>query len=158
MYLGTDVYFGGSFTKVGGITSQFFAKWSTTTSTWSTFNTTVNSTVIALKVIGNFFFNYIFIQNKIGSDIYVGGLFTSPGNYIAKWNTANSVWIPLGSGTDNFVNSIDLLGDEVIVGGSFTSAGGLSVRGLAKWNITTSSWAKTIRVSGTVATMLNTGN
>ena len=64
-----------------------------------------------------------------GSDVYVGGAFTSAGNCnssagcnnIARWD--GSKWHPLGTGTNDEVDTIAISGSDVYVGGNFTSAG-----------------------------------
>ncbi|HNB58155.1 MAG TPA: hypothetical protein PKV06_14370 [bacterium] len=72
-----------------------------------------------------------------GSDVYVGGSFSSMnGNttaaYIAKWNGTS--WEALGTGVNNTVNAITISGSDVYVGGSFTTAGGVSTPGIARWD------------------------
>src|SRR6185503_13558247 len=61
-----------------------------------------------------------------GSDLYVGGQFTtaggSPANYIAKWN--GSSWTALGSGMNSTVSSLAVFGSDLYAGGAFTNAGG----------------------------------
>jgi hypothetical protein len=60
-------------------------------------------------------------------------------NNIAKWN--GTTWSPLGLGTDGEVWSIVVDSNhQVFVGGRFKLAGDLPMRGLAKWNNTTSAW------------------
>src|SRR5207237_6392188 len=63
-----------------------------------------------------------------GSDVYVGGNFTTAGgvsaHYIAKWN--GSTWSALGNGMDGtnpYVYAIAISGSDVYVGGNFTFAG-----------------------------------
>jgi hypothetical protein len=71
-----------------------------------------------------------------GSDVYVGGSFTTaggnPANYIARWN--GSSWSALGSGLDNGVSAIAVSGNDIYVGGSFLNAGGNPANNVAKWN------------------------
>jgi hypothetical protein len=67
-----------------------------------------------------------------GSDLYVGGRFTTAGNaaanYIAKWN--GSSWSTLGSGLSSppeiwvSVSALAVSGSDLYVGGAFTTAGG----------------------------------
>ena len=78
-----------------------------------------------------------------GTDIYIGGSFTSITNctgcaYIAKWNGTN--WSALGGGTDGEVKSIVVASDgTVYAGGIFANAGGTQVNKIAKWKGT--SWS-----------------
>ena len=85
---GTDLYVGGFFNGVAGITAATdVAKWNG--STWSALgaNAVRNSNVYALSASG--------------SDLYMGGDFTdaagiAAADYVAKWN--GSAWSALGSG------------------------------------------------------------
>jgi hypothetical protein len=72
-----------------------------------------------------------------GSDVYVGGDFTSIGgvraNRIARWDGHR--WTALGSGLDDgIVHAIAVSGSDVYVGGTFTTAGGVRVNRIAKWD------------------------
>jgi hypothetical protein len=71
-----------------------------------------------------------------GSDVYIGGSFTSvdgvAANHIAKWN--GSYWSALGIGADANVYAIAVNGSNVYAGGSFTSIGGTAAKYIAKWN------------------------
>jgi hypothetical protein len=93
---------------------------------WSALGSGVNGSVHAIAVSG--------------SDVYVGGDFTTAGgitvNCIAKWN--GSAWSALGSGMVGIRPSVgalvfDLSGN-LYVGGHFTSAGGVPANYIAKWN------------------------
>jgi len=104
---------------------------------WSALDMGLTNSVVALAVNG--------------SDIYVGGGFTTVGsggtvvsglNRIAKWN--GTVWSSLDSGLNLTVLSLAVSGTELYVGGQFTDVGfgGTPVPGLnhiAKWNGT--SWS-----------------
>ena len=115
-----NVYVGGVFTTIVGISAKSIAKWDG--STWSAHGSGMNNTVSTITVIG--------------SDVYAGGIFTSAGgvsaNGIAKWN--GSTWSALGSGLVGNVYAISVSGSDVYVGGSFTSAGGVSANNIAKWD------------------------
>ena len=80
-----------------------------------------------------------------GSEVYVGGDFTTAGsvsaNNIAKWNSSTNTWSALGSGVDGTVLAIAASGSEVYVGGLFTEAGGVSASRIAKWNSSTNTWS-----------------
>ena len=72
-----------------------------------------------------------------GTDVYVGGDFTSIGgiaaNRIAKWD--GHTWSTLGGGIDNgIVYAIAVSGNDIYIGGTFTSAGGIKVNRIAKWD------------------------
>jgi uncharacterized repeat protein (TIGR01451 family) len=147
---GSDVYVGGTFNAVGnpdgsGVTVNCVAKWNASTNTWSALGQGVSPPsppfcgVSALAVDG--------------SDVYVGGYFstaTNPDgstvtvNNIAKWD--GSAWSPLGQGvgSNNSVGALAVSGSDLYVGGWFTTATNadgstVSVNNIAKWN--GSAWA-----------------
>ena len=74
-----------------------------------------------------------------GSNVYVGGNFTtaggSPANYIAAWNGTS--WTNLGSGMNGGVLALAHDGTNLYAGGQFTTAGGSPANYIAKWNGTT---------------------
>lgn len=71
-----------------------------------------------------------------GPALYVGGGFTDPAPYIAKWNGA--AWSGLGEGMSNQVHALrvhdDGTGLALFVGGEFLLAGGKPAGQIAKWN------------------------
>jgi hypothetical protein len=90
--------------------------------TWSALGSGMNNSVYAIVVNG--------------SDVYVGGNFTTAGgnsaNRIAKWN--GGAWSAMGSGMNSNVNAIAMSGSDVYAGGNFTTADGNSANRIAKWN------------------------
>jgi N-acetylneuraminic acid mutarotase len=158
-----NVYVGGSFIVVGGISTPVnnIARFNTQTNTWSSLGTGssngVSSTVYALAVVGN--------------EVFVGGFFTSAGgvsaNRVARFNTQTNTWSSLGTGSSNGVNSnvtaLAVVGNEVFVGGFFTSAGGVSANRVARFNTQTNTWStlgtgSSNGVSGSVAALAVVGN
>ncbi len=130
--IGTDVYFGGSFTGTDQITASNIVKWSSVSGTWSPLGDGVDGTVHALAVIG--------------TNLYVGGSFAHAGGAaarnIALWN--GTAWSTLGTSPNDGVSStVDALiasGSNLFVGGAFTTAGsGTTVNRIAKWD--GSSWS-----------------
>ena len=155
--LGTDIYVGGYFTRVhdtrGSIIANRIAKYDTINSTWSLVGTTLtgsdtnngtNSSVNTIAVLG--------------TDIYVGGDFTSVydstttptknANYIAKYDTINSTWSLVGTnspgsdtnnGTNRWIYKITIIDSDIYVGGSFGEVyddinGTQYAKGIAKYN------------------------
>jgi murein DD-endopeptidase MepM/ murein hydrolase activator NlpD len=130
---GTDLYVGGSFTSVGGVPATNIAKWNGTA--WSSLGKGMSvfdsnrqrSRIQALTVNG--------------TDLYVGGSFTSVGGVpaanIAKWN--GRAWSALGEGVNGQVSTLAVSGTNLYAGGAFSRAGGLPVPRFAKWN--GSSWS-----------------
>jgi len=133
---GTDVYVGGSFTNAGGVPgANNIARWDGANNTWNL--------VGGASAINNFV-NTIAIS---GTDVYVGGNFTSAGSvsgadYIARWD--GTTWSGLLSGTfgiSNTVNTIAISGTDVYVGGNFTNAGNVpGADYIARWNSASNTW------------------
>jgi hypothetical protein len=73
-----------------------------------------------------------------GSDIYVGGGFTTVdtvvANNIAKWDGTSWSALGNGNGLNSSILAIAVSGNDVYVGGSFTTAGGVVANGIAKWD------------------------
>ncbi|MEP7219592.1 MAG: T9SS type A sorting domain-containing protein, partial [Bacteroidota bacterium] len=84
-----------------------------------------------------------------GTDLYVGGSFTSAGgvgaNNIARFSMVTGSWSALpgagGNGTDGDVMAIAVKNDNVYVGGAFRSVAGVPASSLARWNMTAKSWS-----------------
>ncbi len=91
--------------------------------TWSAFGLGVNADIWAMAVSG--------------TDVYVGGLFSTAGGNstgnVAKWD--GSAWSSLGTGIPNFyVEGMAASGTDIYMGGLFSSAGGVTVSNIAKWD------------------------
>lgn len=121
-----NLYAGGSFISIDGITVNHIAKWNG--SSWSAMGSGVNGDVYAIKT------DYV-------GHVYVAGAFTNAGgipvNYIAKWD--GNQWYALGSGLNGYPYSLRDVGTNIVVGGNFTIAGGDSAKYIAQWN--GSSWS-----------------
>jgi uncharacterized protein (TIGR03437 family) len=98
-----------------------------------------------------------------GSDLYIGGTFTSIGNIsannIARYNLTTKTWSALGGGLNNGVSAIAINGGDVYVGGRFTLAtnpggDGVPVTCVVKWNALSNTWAP-LGASGTGANGVN---
>lgn len=80
----------------------------------------------------------------VGTDVYVGGYFTSAGGVsasnIAKWD--GSSWAALGAGVNGSVQALAYksTNHSLYVGGSFTSAGGSTANRIAYYNTSTGNW------------------
>jgi hypothetical protein len=87
--------------------------------------------------------------------LFVGGSFndtvsgTTGGklNNIAMYDIQNNIWVPLGTGVNGAVTSLELANGQVQVAGTFTrlldstgSDTGASAAGLVVWDIATSAW------------------
>ncbi len=206
--MGSDLYLGGVFTRVnyGGsgatpaFTANYIVKFNTTANTWSVLSTHssangMNLYVHALAVIGSDLYiggyfstaNYSYTHNVqanhivkfdtvantwsalgngngigldntvyalavSGSDLYVGGLFTTTNfggsggtpevtaNHIAKFDTTTGIWSALGDGLNSSVNAL-AIGSDLYVSGDFTLAGNVVANRLAKFNLSESTWS-----------------
>ena len=126
-----NLYIGGDFIAVGGIMANRIARWDGTG--WSAFGSGLNNSVHALAISG--------------SDLYVGGAFTTAGavanrNRIAKWKlgeTSDAGWSGLGSGLNAKVNALITSGENLYVAGEFDMAGSTTGRNhIAKWSLVAS--------------------
>jgi uncharacterized repeat protein (TIGR01451 family) len=132
--IGTDLYVGGGFRRVGGIAADFIARFDTTqtgNAGWSALGDGVNSTVHTLAAIG--------------TTLYVGGTFTqaagSPASRVAAFDTTqsgNAGWSALGDGVNFQLAAMATIGTDLYVGGVFTQAGGAAANRVAKFDTTQS--------------------
>ncbi|MBE0566151.1 MAG: right-handed parallel beta-helix repeat-containing protein [Krumholzibacteria bacterium] len=111
----------GEFTTAGGAACNRIAFWDG--EGWSPLGTGLNDRAIHMAVIG--------------SDLYVGGLFTSaddvPGTaYIARWDGV--AWHAVGSGFNNYVFGLGEFEGQLVAGGQFTMAGATAVNSVAIWD------------------------
>lgn len=75
--------------------------------------------------------------------VYFGGNFSSPFSFICYWDIALQAFVGMDGGTNTFVNSIAIAANgDVWVAGAFTTVGtgAAATKGLARWNIATSTW------------------
>src|SRR5262249_42019723 len=123
---GSDLYAGGLFTTAGGSVVNGIAKWDG--STWSALG-------LGMGGITSPHVPCVSALAVSGSNVYVGGVFTTAGdsmvNGIAKWD--GSIWSPLGSGLNGGVYALAVSGSDLYVGGSFTTAGDSPATNIAKW-------------------------
>jgi hypothetical protein len=120
--LNDQLYVGGDFTMICGVSANRVARWNGTS--WFAMGTGMDNTVRALLVMG--------------SNIVAGGDFTSPANYIAQWN--GSTWGPFAIGMNGAVHALTLgfSATYLCAGGGFTTAGGNNASRVARW--TGSGW------------------
>lgn len=128
-----DLYVGGDFTRVAGLSANHVARWNAATNHWSALGSGaangVNNRVYALAIAGNV--------------LYIGGAFNQAGGGSAKaiagWNLNTQTWSTLNGGmlhavTGPSVNALAADGSNVYAGGSFDSAGGVGAQNIARWN------------------------
>jgi Collagen triple helix repeat (20 copies) len=91
-----DMYIGGSFSTIAGVPANCICKYSG--GTFTPLGSGVGFSVTMIKV------------NTSTGDVYAGGGFTSPYNYIAKWSSATSSWSQVLDGLQSglFFNVSDI--------------------------------------------------
>ncbi|HEX9991192.1 MAG TPA: S-layer homology domain-containing protein [Chloroflexia bacterium] len=129
--VGTDIYVGGDFMRAGDVPANGIAMWDGTS--WHPLGAGL------LRSPGDN--GFVYDIKTIGSDIYVGGIFTTAGevtaNGVARWD--GSQWSPLGSGLayDTYLGSatdMAVAGGNLYVAGSFNHAGGVEANRVARWD------------------------
>ena len=124
----SDLIVGGSIVEMNDQNIKYLAKWSSSSSQWTSLGSVSGS--------GNGLNGYIStIYTSVNGNVYVGGFFNAAGNLnvksFAKWDGNN--WSSLGD-VQGTVYSITEKDNELYVGGSFADIGGTSVNNIAKWN------------------------
>ena len=146
---GSDgLYMGGAFNVIATTTASRISRWDGTN--WFALGDGVagpyNANSLAVRAI-----------KAQGSQLFVGGGFTTAGgliaNNVAAWDGNN--WSTLGYGVDNTVFAVETTGTDVYVGGSFTNAydfqfSGTLVNRIAIWNSSTGWLPLGSGVNGTV--------
>jgi hypothetical protein len=134
-----NLYMGGHFTGVDGVSAMNIAMWNGTA--WSALG----------HGLGDSTMNVYSLWASSSTDVYAGGDFTvfyvpyvSAG--VAHWD--GSAWSGLGGGTYNStyrsVNAVVVSGSQVYIGGDFTTVSDTSdhsVNYFAIWNAATTTWS-----------------
>jgi hypothetical protein len=123
-----NLYIGGEFAAVGKTIASNIARWNGTS--WSA----LGSGISGAGLQGLPFVSALAVS---GSNVYVGGNFTTAGgdtnaNYMAEWDGTN--WSALGSGMNNVVAALAVSGSTLYAGGQFTTAGSGPANYIAQWN------------------------
>lgn len=129
------VYVGGSFNRIGGgqagagsLAANGIARWDG--KGWHALGSGLGNFVNPL------FDGTVHAIAVDGTDVYVGGTFTTaggePASRIARWDGTR--WWPLGPGLNGAVQSITIHGGQVYVGGSFSAAGEVTLQGIGRWD------------------------
>ncbi|MBV6501848.1 MAG: hypothetical protein CJBNEKGG_04378 [Prosthecobacter sp.] len=113
--MGGDVFIGGTFTAVDGLSASRVARWDG--SAWSALGSGANGSVNAMAVLG--------------SELFIGGTFSSVGGVsltsrLAKWDGTN--WLAAGAG---FTSTSVPTGGLAVAGGELFVGRGAQVQ---KWN------------------------
>jgi trimeric autotransporter adhesin len=130
---GSSVFAGGTFTTAGGNSANLAAVWNGFS--WADLG-------LGAVAFGDYVSS---LSSASNNNLYAGGRFVRelvPGsiiNHVAQLNGAT--WSPLGSGTDNPVQSVSVATDpsdasvRLFTGGSFANAGNKSASRAARWLI-----------------------
>jgi hypothetical protein len=123
--IGTNLYAGGWYPIAGGVTANNIARWDG--SSWSALGTGVAGGIILPASVNA-------IESD-GSNLYVGGSFTSAGGVnatnVARWN--GNAWSALGLGLNGPVSALLFKGNKLYVGGAFTNTS-LNLTNMAVWD------------------------
>ena len=131
---GNNLYAGGSFTTVAGLSANRIARWDLTNGGWSVLGSGVdlgtNDTLVETMAVD---------QNGV---LYAGGNFTVAGgtsaNDFAKWDGTS--WSAMGAGFDDAARMILVNGSDIYVGGNFMASGQAGASRIAKWDGTNKAW------------------
>lgn len=122
---GTDVYVGGDFSEIAGVTANGIAKYDMLTGEWSALASGITAVV-----------DIVFDSNGI---LYVASTSTAEYNYLAQWD--GSSWSAVGTGTNGSVRDIFIKDDILYVVGNFSSANGVSADNIASYDIDGDTWS-----------------
>lgn len=135
--VGGNIYVGGEFSSIGGISARNLARWDG--QRWNTVGQgTTNGTDAPVNAL-----------LSLGSTLYVGGNFAQAGtlsnaNGIAALNVQTQTWSALrastASGVDGAVYALAANGSNLVIGGDFIKAGTLDANNIAQWNVGNATW------------------
>jgi hypothetical protein len=125
-----ELYVGGFFNSIGGVPAEGIARWNG--NSWTNVSEPFAGPSPLVTVLAS-----------LNGALFAGGEFDSAGAAggvrLSRWNGVN--WRPLLRSTQRHESFVDgeifavaVDGSDVYVGGQFQHAGGIPLRGLAKWN------------------------
>ncbi len=119
--VGSRLYAGGSFTRIGGVVATNVAVWDG--GSWSGMGSGLPGGSLGVWAI-----------RGEGTNLFAGGDFTSTNgpSFVANWDGVD--WKPLGQGVNAEVRALACTNGSVCVGGTFTQAGGQPANKLARWD------------------------
>jgi hypothetical protein len=124
-----NLYVGGLFTQIGGLSCVGFARWTPGTSTWSNPGSLSASTQI----------NDIAIDSS--NNVHITGTFTTvagtASQRYARWNPGTSTWTRYATGLNNTGTHVRVFGTTAYIGGTFTSAFGVTTTNVVALNTST---------------------
>jgi len=112
-----DIYIGGSFSSINGVSVSNVAKYDASTGIWSALGSGLDNIC------------YCLAWDADNGILYAGGNFATAGGNaavrVAAWN--GTTWSALGQGLNNIVFSLTIVSGTVYAGGRFTANGDSSV-------------------------------
>lgn len=120
VYSDGDVYIGGNFYHWDDEYPRYLAAYDI-----------ANDTFYTLEIEGHNEVYDLFLHKK---DLYISTVFSQEYTGPIKYDLENDTWQYLGSGTNEVVQSFDMIDNELYVGGRFTTAGNKTAGYLARWN------------------------
>jgi len=144
---GSNVYAGGSLTRVGGRAANKVARWDG--SRWYPLGAGVSGVGASVTALAGNDTNLF----AAGSFDTAGG---APANRLARWDGNN--WWPLGTGISvGTPRALALVGSNLYVGGNFTSVGSVNATNVARWD-GSNWWPLGAGVNNTVYALATDGN
>jgi hypothetical protein len=131
-----NLYVGGDFSSIGGVTVGRVAKFEVANGTWSALEDPTFFEVSQRKGPNS---GGVYAITVSGDYVYIGGHTFNSSNaaylYIRRFNIVTSTWESVGSGVNAKVSALttDDVGN-VYAGGTFTTAGGEVANFIAKWD------------------------
>ncbi len=128
-----NLWVGGDFSSIGGVSARRIAKFNTATGQWSPLRDRNHPDEFG-PVSGG-----AYATVRSGNYVYIGGFIFNSDNpaerYVRRFNLTTNTWETAGNGLNGRVNAmvVDANG-HVIAGGSFTGSGTTPISSLAKWD------------------------
>ncbi|HEY0456319.1 MAG TPA: hypothetical protein VGE41_08080, partial [Verrucomicrobiae bacterium] len=121
IFKGDELIVGGNFGQAGTVPAQNLASWNGTR--WRSLRN------------GEFYYDIIYSVLPHENDLYIAGLFSTPGrpsNYIARISNGN--WTALPGGVYGEIRSLCFTGKSLFAGGEFALAGNSKAGSIARWD------------------------
>ncbi len=148
-----QLYVGGSFSSIGGVTARSTASMNFATNSWDGISTTISGTDSRVRNI-----------TAYGQDLILSGRFSAingiSATNIAQYSPLTRKWSPLGGVgivTSTQIWGTAIVADTLFVGGYFTRAAGMPVRMMVKRNMKTGEWTPMGDVSHAIQSLITDG-
>lgn len=130
------IYFGGTFTRIGGVTALNVAVFDINTQKFSSLGNTDSSTIQCLL--------------KSGSNLFTGSV-----DGVRKYD---GTWTTVGATPGGIIYSMSLSGGDLFACGNFTTIDGSAIKMVARYTIGTDTWTSTgmgVTVTGSASTSIS---